>query len=105
MGPAHSDTGNGTIYSSVDAYRSVCDWGPNCTGEITAAHKGWVKVFSDCNVRITHPSGYSTGYYHMENMKVLTVHQNSTLSEVIELEKYAQLPMMELFLRPTETIW
>jgi len=77
VGGSHSDTGGSGVHSSVDIWGGIaagvpvpCIWGPKCSAMITAAHGGEVKVWSNCNVRITHVcSRISTQYYHMEQME------------------------------------
>lgn len=37
---------------------------------MVAAHAGTVRVLSRCQVRVTHPSGWATNYYHMDQIQV-----------------------------------
>ncbi|GGY43984.1 peptidase M23 [Bacterioplanes sanyensis] len=66
---AHSNTGSGYPLSSVDVSYDWPRWGGR-TYSVTAAHSGRVTVYSRCNMRITHPSGWQTNYYHMEDIEV-----------------------------------
>ncbi|WP_392343829.1 M23 family metallopeptidase [Pseudoalteromonas prydzensis] len=67
-GGAHSNTGSGYPYSSLDFNNGSGNWGSN-TPYVQAAHGGTVTRFSSCNIRVTHSSGYSTNYYHMSNLQ------------------------------------
>lgn len=67
-GGAHSNTGSGYPYSSLDFNNGSGNWGSN-TPYVQAAHGGTVTRFSSCNIRVTHASGYSTNYYHMSNLQ------------------------------------
>jgi LasA protease len=66
---AHSNTGSGYPLSSMDVSYNWPRWGRK-TYSVTAAHEGKVKVYSRCNVRITHSKGWQTNYYHMEGIQV-----------------------------------
>ncbi|WP_440053856.1 M23 family metallopeptidase [Pseudoalteromonas sp. T1lg65] len=67
-GGAHSNTGSGYPYSSLDFNNGSGGWGSN-TPWVQAAHGGTVTRFSACNIRVTHASGYATQYYHMEDLR------------------------------------
>ncbi|CCQ09585.1 Protease lasA precursor [Pseudoalteromonas luteoviolacea B = ATCC 29581] len=67
-GGAHSNTGSGYPYSSLDFNNGSGGWGSN-TPWLQAAHEGTVTRYSSCNMRITHPSGYATQYYHMDSLQ------------------------------------
>ena len=67
-GGAHSNTGSGYPYSSLDFNNGSGGWGSN-TPWVQAAHEGTVTRYSQCNIRITHPSGYATNYYHMDALQ------------------------------------
>lgn len=66
---AHSNTGSGYPYSSFDASYDWPRWG-SATYSVVAAHAGTVRVLSRCQVRVTHPSGWATNYYHMDQIQV-----------------------------------
>ncbi|MBU2968251.1 M23 family metallopeptidase [Pseudoalteromonas sp. C2R02] len=70
-GGAHSNTGSGYPYSSLDFNNNSGGWGSN-TPWIQASHGGVVTKYSNCNMRITHSSGYATSYYHMDNLQYRT---------------------------------
>ncbi|ESP92850.1 MULTISPECIES: M23 family metallopeptidase [Pseudoalteromonas] len=70
-GGAHSNTGSGYPYSSLDFNNGSGGWGSN-TPWVQAAHGGKVTRYSACNIRVTHSSGYSTQYYHMDNLQYST---------------------------------
>ncbi|MBQ4862369.1 M23 family metallopeptidase [Pseudoalteromonas sp. MMG013] len=67
-GGAHSNTGSGYPYSSLDFNNGSGGWGSN-TPWVQAAHGGTVTRYSSCNIRVTHSSGYATQYYHMSNLQ------------------------------------
>ena len=66
---AHSNSGSGYPYSSFDASYDWPRWG-SATYSVVAAHAGTVRVLSRCQVRVTHPSGWATNYYHMDQIQV-----------------------------------
>ncbi|MHA6493375.1 M23 family metallopeptidase [Pseudomonas borbori] len=66
---AHSHTGSGSPYSSIDVSYDWPRWGAQ-TYSVVAAHAGRVTVFSRCQVRITHANGWATNYYHMDGIRV-----------------------------------
>ncbi|QTH71152.1 M23 family metallopeptidase [Pseudoalteromonas xiamenensis] len=67
-GGAHSNTGSGYPYSSLDFNNGSGGWGSN-TPWVQASHSGTVTRFSSCNIRVTHESGYATQYYHMDSLQ------------------------------------
>ena len=68
-GGAHSNTGSGWPYSSLDFYNPYGGgWGSN-TPWVQAANSGQIVRFSSCHMRIIHSSGYATSYYHMSNLQ------------------------------------
>ncbi|MBF3306909.1 protease LasA, partial [Pseudomonas aeruginosa] len=66
---AHSNSGSGYPFSSFDASYDWPRWG-SATYSVVAAHAGTVRVLSRCQVRVTHPSGWATNYYHMDQIQV-----------------------------------
>ena len=66
---AHSHTGSGSPYSSIDVSYDWPGWGAQ-TYSVAAAHGGRVSVLSRCQVRVTNANGWSTNYYHMDNVRV-----------------------------------
>ncbi|NOH54334.1 M23 family metallopeptidase [Vibrio coralliilyticus] len=65
----HSHTGSGYPLSSVDVSYDWPRWGEQ-TYSVTAAHEGYVSVFSRCQLRVTAPNGWATNYYHMDGIQV-----------------------------------
>lgn len=70
-GGAHSNTGSGYPFSSLDFNNGSGGWGSN-TPWVQASHGGQVTRYSACNIRVTHSSGYATSYYHMDNVQYNT---------------------------------
>ena len=66
---AHSHTGSGSPYSSIDVSYDWPGWGAQ-TYSVAAAHGGRVSVLSRCQVRVTNANGWSTNYYHMDSIRV-----------------------------------
>lgn len=66
---AHSHSGSGYPYSSIDVSYDWPGWG-GATYTVTAANSGTVTVFSRCQLRITAPNGWATNYYHMSGISV-----------------------------------
>lgn len=66
---AHSNTGSGYPLSSIDVSYDW-PWWNSRTYSVAAAHSGRVRVFSRCQVRVTHSSGWATNYYHMSGIQV-----------------------------------
>ncbi len=68
----HTWTGDddGQPMSSIDMTRTWSTrWGDNTDDDwVAAAHGGIVSLFSSCFMRITHPSGWATDYYHLSNV-------------------------------------
>ncbi|MBE0362827.1 LasA protease [Pseudoalteromonas ulvae UL12] len=67
-GGAHSNTGSGYPYSSLDFNNGSGGWGSS-TPWVQASHGGTVTRYSSCNIRVTHPNGYATSYYHMDSLQ------------------------------------
>ncbi|MFR9719181.1 M23 family metallopeptidase [Aeromonas diversa] len=66
---AHAHSGSGFPLSSIDASYDWPGWG-SPTYTVAAANSGTVTVFSRCQVRVTHSSGWATNYYHMADIAV-----------------------------------
>ena len=84
--------GSDKVWSALDIYdgNGMCCWGdekrcgegckestPSCgkdcresTPMLLAMHSGEVSGVTQCNLRITHSSGWGTNYYHMDDVKV-----------------------------------
>lgn len=68
FGGAHSYTGSGNVLSSID-FHDGGYWGSNLSNKwVVASGQGTVKVHSSCNMEIIHASGWSTQYYHLDNI-------------------------------------
>lgn len=72
---AHTWTGDddGTPLSSLDFTRTwALNWGNDTSTDwVSAAHDGEVTVYSSCFVQVQHDSGWSTRYYHLDNLQVV----------------------------------
>lgn len=66
---AHAHTGYGFPLSSIDVSYDWPSW-YSWTYSVAAAHSGVATVFSPCQVRVTHPSGWATNYYHLKGIQV-----------------------------------
>ncbi|CAH9054196.1 Protease LasA [Pseudoalteromonas sp. CIP111854] len=84
-GGAHSNTGSGYPYSSLDFNNGSGGWGSN-TPWVQASHSGRVTRYSSCSIRVTHSSGYATQYYHMDNLQYQS---GDTISSGAWLGRYA----------------
>lgn len=61
------------IFSSLDFQKRIEGWGSDTSDAfISAAHDGTVVVNSTCSVEIISPNGWSTSYYHLDNIQVTT---------------------------------
>ncbi|MCS0350296.1 M23 family metallopeptidase [Vibrio ordalii] len=65
----HAHSGSGFPLSSIDVSYDWPAWGAP-TYSVTAAHDGYVSVMSRCQLRVTHPNGWATNYYHMDGIQV-----------------------------------
>ena len=61
-----------SIFSSLDFYdTSQGGWGSDTSNAfVSAAHGGTIVVHSTCSLEIISPSGWSTSYYHLDNIQV-----------------------------------
>ncbi|MBZ6067279.1 M23 family metallopeptidase [Aeromonas schubertii] len=66
---AHAHSGSGFPLSSIDVSYDWPRWG-SPTYTVAAANSGTVTVFSRCQVRVTHSSGWASNYYHMADISV-----------------------------------
>ncbi|WNF47204.1 M23 family metallopeptidase [Pseudomonas sp. SG20056] len=82
---AHSHTGSGSPYSSIDVSYDWPGWGAS-TYSVAAAHGGRVSVLSRCQVRVTNDNGWATNYYHMDNIRVSN---GETITANTKLGNYA----------------
>ncbi|MCK5829948.1 MAG: M23 family metallopeptidase, partial [Methylococcales bacterium] len=59
------------IFSSMDFQKRFGKWGIDTSDTfISAAHGGTVKINSSCSIEIVSPTGWSTSYYHLDNILV-----------------------------------
>ena len=57
--------------SSIDFSNGWPAWGTSTTrSPVMAANDGVVTIFSSCNMRVTHASGWASSYYHLSNIRV-----------------------------------
>ncbi len=87
---AHTYTGDddGSPMSSIDFSENWSQrWNTDTSNSrVLAAHDGIAQVFGPCNLRISHPSGWSTQYYHLEDIVVKT---GQSVKKGQDLSKYA----------------
>ncbi|WP_271007821.1 M23 family metallopeptidase [Paucibacter sp. B51] len=73
VGGAHTNTGSGTYpMSSLDMYKSG-GWGSNQSANwVVASAGGTFKKHSSCFAEVVHTDGWSTTYYHLQNLRYNT---------------------------------
>jgi len=60
-----------STFSSMDFYATYQGWGSDTSGDfVSAAHGGTIVVHSSCSLEVISPSGWSTSYYHLDNIQV-----------------------------------
>ena len=97
----HSTTGRGRTHSSFDMMNQVtCDWenDRNCVSysvPIHSMHSGVVTIARTCNVRVMHPSGYQTNYYHLDNVRVYQGQQVHAGQEIAAYSGHYQTSLCE----------
>ncbi|MFK7957678.1 MAG: M23 family metallopeptidase [Lysobacterales bacterium] len=86
----HTYTGadDGNPMSSIDFSQDWRQpWDTDTSGSrILAAHDGIAQVYGRCIMRVSHPSGWSTQYYHLEDIVVET---GQSVKKGQDLAKYA----------------
>ncbi len=86
FGGTHSNTGSGTVYSSLDLHNGG-SWGDNLSHLwVKSSAPGTVKVHSSCNMEVIHEDGWSTQYYHLDNVQFST---NQNVSRNQSIANYA----------------
>jgi LasA protease len=87
-GGSHTNTGSGDYpQSSLDFNGGSWNWGADTSNLwVVAAHGGQVVVHSSCNVEVIGSDGWSTTYYHLDNVVVET---NQTVARDTPLANYA----------------
>jgi murein DD-endopeptidase MepM/ murein hydrolase activator NlpD len=88
FGGSHTNTGSGDYpQSSLDFNGGSWQWGTDTSNLwVVASHGGQVVVHSSCNVEVVGSDGWSTTYYHLDNVVVET---NQTVSRNTPLANYA----------------
>ncbi|MCU7819219.1 MAG: M23 family metallopeptidase [gamma proteobacterium symbiont of Lucinoma myriamae] len=72
-GGTHSDTGGGPPFSSMDFWKVYQNWGENTSNYwVSASTGGRVIKHSSCSVEVIDDSGWSSSYYHLDNVRVTT---------------------------------
>ncbi|WP_444996213.1 pre-peptidase C-terminal domain-containing protein [Aliikangiella sp. IMCC44359] len=85
-GGTHSNTGSGTVYSSLDLHNGG-SWGSDLSNLwVKASAPGTVKRHSSCNMEVIHADGWSTQYYHLDNIQFST---NQSVSRNQSIANYA----------------
>ena len=87
-GGSHTNNGSGDYpQSSLDFNGGSWNWGADTSDLwVVAAHGGQVVVHSSCNVEVIGSDGWSTTYYHLDNVVVET---NQTVTRNTPLANYA----------------
>ncbi|WP_051311809.1 pre-peptidase C-terminal domain-containing protein [Zooshikella ganghwensis] len=86
-GGSHTNTGSGTYPQSSLDLNNGGVWGSDTSHLwVAAAAAGRAKVHSSCNLEIVHEGGWSTTYYHLDNIQVRT---NDTVSRNQKVANYA----------------
>ncbi len=89
-GGAHGDTGGGKIFSALDFWESYASWGGDTSDFwVTASTGGTVVQHSSCSVSVIGTDGWTTGYYHLDNVQVAS---NQTVQQNQKLANYANNP-------------
>ncbi len=72
-GGSHTFTGSGAYPQSSLDFNDGGVWGGNIDHLwVVASAAGRVVVHSSCNVEVVHDNGWSTAYYHLDNVQVQT---------------------------------
>lgn len=71
-GGAHTNTGGGDgPRGSLDFFNTFVNWGGDTSNDwVSAAQSGTARVWSSCSVSVIHPNGWTTTYYHLDNVQV-----------------------------------
>ncbi|MGI0117584.1 pre-peptidase C-terminal domain-containing protein [Zooshikella sp. RANM57] len=87
FGGTHTNTGSGTYPQSSLDLNNGGVWGSDTSNKwVAAAAPGRAKVHSSCNLEIVHEGGWSTTYYHLDNIQVST---NNSVSRNQKVANYA----------------
>ena len=86
-GGSHTNTGSGSYPQSSLDFNDGGRWGDNLRHIwVTAAAPGRVKYHSSCFMEVIHEDGWSTTYYHLENIQYGT---NANVSRNTRIANYA----------------
>lgn len=86
-GGTHTNTGSGSYPQSSLDFNDGGRWGDNLSHIwVTAAAPGTVKYHSSCFMEVIHEDGWSTSYYHLENIQHGT---NSYVNRNTRIANYA----------------
>ncbi len=89
---AHGNTGNG-LQNALDFWGEFRNWGQDVSQWwVAAMQDGTARVLSSCGMEIVHPNGFTTGYYHLDNIQVADlapVSRNDRLSNYANTEEQA----------------
>ncbi|GAA0211432.1 hypothetical protein GCM10009123_18260 [Kangiella japonica] len=86
-GGTHTNNGSGSYPQSSLDFNDGGRWGDNLRHIwVTAAAPGTVKYHSSCFMEVIHESGWSTTYYHLENIQYGT---NATVDRNTRIANYA----------------
>ncbi|MGJ8664149.1 MAG: hypothetical protein ACSHWU_10870 [Marinicella sp.] len=70
-GGGHSNTGGSGPRNSLDFWKTFVSWGGNTDDFwVSASQGGIARVWSSCSVSVIHPNGWTTSYYHLDNVQV-----------------------------------
>ena len=88
FGGSHTFTGSGSYpQSSLDFFESMVGWGTDTSNiMVVASNKGIAVKHSSCFVEVIGTDGWSTSYYHLDNVQVTT---NQTVAQNSRLANYA----------------
>lgn len=88
FGGSHTNTGSGSYpQSSLDFYGNTGGWGSDTSNTwIASSHGGRVVKHSSCFLEIIGANGWSTTYYHLDNIQVNT---NQVISSNTAIANYA----------------
>ncbi|WP_163836173.1 pre-peptidase C-terminal domain-containing protein [Spartinivicinus ruber] len=86
-GGTHTNNGSGSFPQSSLDLNNGGSWGSNTSNIwVASAAPGRAKVHSSCNLEIIHPGGWSTTYYHLDNIQVRT---NDNIARNQKVANYA----------------
>ncbi|MET1079959.1 MAG: pre-peptidase C-terminal domain-containing protein [Pseudomonas sp.] len=76
FGGSHTNTGSGTFPQASLDLNNGGGWGSDTRNKwVVAAAEGRAVRHSSCSVEVIHPGGWSTTYYHLDNVQIQTNQQ------------------------------